>query len=157
MSKIEFDYRSCDREIWEEELDDFVPDRILDAHIHLFWKSCLDNVKPRFPGGDANIQTLNKWAEVLYPGRKMQYLILGTDIAKHTDACHVYGFHDFKRAFATNNASTLSPAQLQRLMKHSDFSTTQGYINYAKVMTEKPNVFLPDVLKQEHGGRTDSR
>ena len=36
MSKIEFDYRSCDREIWEEELDDFVPDRILDAHIHLF-------------------------------------------------------------------------------------------------------------------------
>ena len=86
MSKIEFDYRSCDREIWEEELDDFVPDRILDAHIHLFWKSCLDNVKPRFPGGDANIQTLNKWAEVLYPGRKMQYLILGTDVAKHTDA-----------------------------------------------------------------------
>jgi integrase len=80
-----------------------------------------------------------------------------TKADEHTDACHVCGFHDFKRAFATNNASSLSPAQLQRLMKHSDFSTTQNYINYAKVMTEKPNVFVPDVLKQEHGGRADSR
>lgn len=67
---------------------------------------------------------------------------------EHTDSCHVYGFHDFKRAFATHNASTLSPAQLQRLMKHSDFSTTQRYINYAKVMTEKPDVFVPEVLSQ---------
>ncbi len=43
-----------------------------------------------------------------------------TKADEHTDACHVYGFHDFKRAFATNNASSLGPAQLQRLMKHSD-------------------------------------
>ena len=76
---------------------------------------------------------------------------------KHTDACHVYGFHDFKRAFATNNASTLSPAQLQRLMKHSDFSTTQRYINYAKVMTERPDVFVPDVLKLDSGKQSESR
>lgn len=70
---------------------------------------------------------------------------------EHTAACHVYGFHDFRRGFATNNASTLSPAQLQRLMKHSDFSTTQRYINYAKVMTERPNVFVPEVLNQNSG------
>lgn len=66
---------------------------------------------------------------------------------QHTEACHVYGFHDFKRSFATYNAANLSPMQLQRLMKHSDFSTTQGYISYAKVMTERPDVFVPDVLK----------
>lgn len=76
---------------------------------------------------------------------------------KHTDACHLYGFHDFKRAFATNNASTLSPAQLQRLMKHSDFSTTQRYINYAKLMTERPDVYVPDVLQSRSGGAADSR
>jgi hypothetical protein len=53
--------------------------------------------------------------------------------------------------FATNNASTLSLAQLQRLMKRSDFSTTLRYINYARVMTEHPNVFVPDVLNQNSG------
>jgi integrase len=76
---------------------------------------------------------------------------------QHTKACHVYGFHDFKRAFATNNASTLSSAQLQRLMKHSEFSTTQGYIDYAKVMTERPNVFVPDVLTGGPGKQAGSR
>lgn len=68
---------------------------------------------------------------------------------EHTEYCHVYGFHDFRRAFATNNASNLSPGQLQKLMKHSDFTTTQGYINYAEVMTERPDVFIPDVLKKK--------
>lgn len=67
---------------------------------------------------------------------------------EHTEFCHCYGFHDFRRAFATNNAASLSPTQLQRLMKHSDFATTQTYINYAKVMTETPEVFIPDVLKK---------
>ncbi|MEO2018666.1 MAG: site-specific integrase, partial [Fuerstiella sp.] len=71
---------------------------------------------------------------------------------EHTDACHVYGFHDFKRSFATYNAGKLSPTQLQRLMKHSAFTTTQGYINYAKVMTERPDVFVPDVLQLKASG-----
>jgi integrase len=73
---------------------------------------------------------------------------------EHTDACHVYGFHDFKRAFATYNAASLSAVQLQRLMKHTDFSTTQGYINYATLMTEKPDVFVPDVLRIQDSGKS---
>ena len=35
MSQTNIDYRDCDRKIWEEELEDFVPRQILDAHIHL--------------------------------------------------------------------------------------------------------------------------
>ena len=76
---------------------------------------------------------------------------------ENTDSCHVYGFHDFTRAFATNKASTLSPAQPQRLMKRTGFSPPQRYINYAKVMTERPNVFIPDVLQGDSGKQMDSR
>lgn len=68
---------------------------------------------------------------------------------EHTDACFRYGFHDLRRAFATYNAGSLSPAQLQRLMKHSAFVTTQGYIDYAEVMNDRPDVFVPDVLKKK--------
>ncbi len=39
MSQVEVDYRDCDRQIWEEELADFVPSRMLDAHIHCIWDS----------------------------------------------------------------------------------------------------------------------
>ena len=98
---------------------------------------------------------------IYYPFTELQQLagihLHCEEAHEHNDACHVYGFHDFKRAFATNNASTLSPAQLQRLMKHSDFSTTQGYINYAKLMTERPDVFVPDVLNSNSGKQSKSR
>lgn len=91
MSQAQLDYRDCDREIWEEELVDFVPDRIFDAHIHLFWRSNVTQAKSGVGCTDANLQTLNEWADVLYPGRKMQYLILGTpcagtDVAKHVQS-----------------------------------------------------------------------
>ncbi|MCH2200434.1 MAG: amidohydrolase [Fuerstiella sp.] len=136
MNKVEFDYRNCDREIWEEELDDFVPDRILDAHIHLFWESCLDNVKPRFPGSDANIQTLNKWAEVLYPGRKMQYLILGTphpgtDVAKHTDAVR----QDLEGIPGVRHNRLVTPScnirDIERDLKNPQFIGLKPYRTYS--------------------------
>ena len=60
MIQAQFDYRDCDREIWEEELADFVPDRIFDAHIHLFWRSNVAQVMPGFERTDTDLQTLNQ-------------------------------------------------------------------------------------------------
>jgi integrase len=98
---------------------------------------------------------------IYYPFAELQVLagihLNCEESHEHTSACHVYDFHDFKRAFATNNAATLSSAELQKLMKHSDISTTQRYINYAKVMTERPDVFVPDVLKLDSGKQSESR
>ena len=46
-------------------------------------------------------------------------------VAKVT-ACYLDGFYDFYRGFATHHAGTLSPAQLQTLMKPTSFTTTRG-------------------------------
>ncbi len=78
MEATAIDYRVTDREIWEQELADFVPERMLDAHIHFFWNSNLANIPAGFVHEDHNLATLNDWARVLYPGRQLQYLILGT-------------------------------------------------------------------------------
>ncbi|MCH2373726.1 MAG: amidohydrolase [Planctomycetes bacterium] len=92
MVKVNIDYRDCDREIWEDEFEDFVPSRILDAHIHFYWRSCIPGGDPaKMQREDNDLESLNQWAEVLYPGRRMQYLILGTpalgtDVAMHTEA-----------------------------------------------------------------------
>ncbi len=51
---------------------------------------------------------------------------------EHTPACHVYGFHDLRRAFATNNADRMTPDALQRLMQHASYLTTQRYIDIAR-------------------------
>lgn len=71
---------------------------------------------------------------------------------EHTPACHVYGFHDLRRAFATNNAERLTGDALQRLMRHKDYSTTQRYINMAGQLNRSvDNLHVPDVLRHVGG------
>jgi integrase len=53
---------------------------------------------------------------------------------KHTRFCHVYGFHDLRRAFATMNADKLTADALQSLMRHKSYQTMQKYINMARQM-----------------------
>jgi integrase len=71
---------------------------------------------------------------------------------KHTRFCHVYGFHDFRRAFATMNADKLTPDALQSLMRHKSYSTTQIYINLARQMDDAvASLHVPEVLKKQPG------
>lgn len=58
------------------------------------------------------------------------------DQHEHTPACHVYGFHDFRRAFATVNAPRLKPEALQRLMRHKSYLTTLRYVNLASQLED---------------------
>ena len=69
----------------------------------------------------------------------------------HTEACHVYGFHDLRRAFATVNAPRLKPEALQKLMRHKSYSTTLGYINTASQLEDavKSMPVLPWLEKAE--------
>lgn len=72
---------------------------------------------------------------------------------EHTPRCHVYGFHDLRRAFATVNAETLSADALQKLMRHRSYSTTQRYINMAGQLTRAvESLHVPDVLRKSAAG-----
>ncbi|MBM4073527.1 MAG: site-specific integrase [Planctomycetes bacterium] len=67
---------------------------------------------------------------------------------EHTRFCHVYGFHDFRRALATMNADKLTPDALQALMRHKSYSTTQRYIAIARQMDAAvAGLHVPEVLK----------
>lgn len=71
---------------------------------------------------------------------------------EHTPACHSYGFHDCRRAFATPNAETLSADALQALMRHKSYTTTQRYINMASQLNRSvEGLYVPDVLRKNTG------
>ncbi|WP_040351705.1 amidohydrolase family protein [Blastopirellula marina] len=73
------EYTEHDQRIWDEELEEFVPSRIFDAHIHLFDRS---HVGPEHPCGwlNSDLATIRAWAERLYPGREVHFLVLGTPV-----------------------------------------------------------------------------
>jgi integrase len=72
---------------------------------------------------------------------------------EHTPACHAYGFHDLRRAFATMNADKLTPDALQALMGHQSYQTTQVYINLARQMDKAvAGLHVPEVLREGAAG-----
>jgi len=88
------DFHDHDQQIWEEELCEFVPSRVFDAHIHVCnpqhlsktLRTAFDDWTP------SGLDTLRQWSHRLYPGREVHYLVLGTpapglDVAAHNDWC----------------------------------------------------------------------
>lgn len=82
-------YLPQDQQIWDEELADFVPDRVFDAHIHLLDRKHLgDQPGALSSWSDADLEVIRRWAGRLYPGREVHFLVLGTpspgiDVAGH--------------------------------------------------------------------------
>lgn len=63
---------------------------------------------------------------------------------EHGPHCRRYGFHDFRRGFASMNALELGGDALKAMMRHKSYTTTQRYINMAdglKGITDK--LFVP--------------
>jgi integrase len=81
------------------------------------------------------------------------------DKHEHTPSCHVYGFHDFRRPFATVNAPRLKSEVLQRLMRHKSYQTTQKhYINPTNQMQDAVSQMpIPDVLKKEPAPKAEGK
>ena len=98
------------------------------------------------------------WTEFGRLQREVGIHLICRDTHEHTEACHVYGFHDLRRAFATVNAKRLKPEVLQKMMRHKSYKTTLGYINQAEHIEKAvadlkvPDVLTGRVANQSHEG-----
>ncbi len=64
-----------DREIWEEELADFVPDTLYDAHTHIFEKPAAKCHPAKWPR--STWELLEQVDGVFFPGRKVHRIMFG--------------------------------------------------------------------------------
>ena len=89
MNRNPVELRADDVRVWEEDLNEFVPQKIYDCHIHMFDKKYVDiKYHNDLHFGDADHETLRIWSNKLFPGRESHYLVLGcphigTDVRQH--------------------------------------------------------------------------
>jgi len=75
------DYHEIDREIWDKELDDFIPEKIFDAHVHIWSEAHAGNSDKDFILRlDVDFDSLNTWSAQVFPGRDIHYLLLGSPV-----------------------------------------------------------------------------
>lgn len=76
-------YNDFDREFWDRELEDFVPQKIYDMHTHLWTESGQEHLPPADGGlrTEIDFAALYRWSTQLFPGRECHFLALGTPIA----------------------------------------------------------------------------
>lgn len=107
-----------DRRIWAEELDEFVPERVFDAHTHLYrWEFYQHPDKERGPYrstfgcySDASWKFADACDAALFPGRKVHRLSFAVPFATHVD-------FDASNAFVSREVQQ-DPASAALLLVH---------------------------------------
>ena len=89
---LDVSYIDYDREVWEKELEDYVPSIIYDMHVHMWSNAHRDSAPESGLMLEIGYQDHIDWAADLYPGREMHFLNLGTpipgmDAEGHNDWC----------------------------------------------------------------------
>jgi len=77
-----FEYTDFDRDIWERELAEFVPEALYDMHAHMWSDDHTGRADESSKGLRLPIDLDDhlKWAAQLYPGREIHYLMLATPV-----------------------------------------------------------------------------
>jgi len=146
--------REDDLRVWEEDLNEFVPQKIYDCHIHMFDKKYVstqyhDNLHFK----DADNETLRIWSNTLFPGRESHYLVLGcphlgTDVQKHNQMIQTE-----LRADPLSRANRLTtpdcrPSDIENDIKHNGFIGLKVYRIYS-VTGDKDECRIKDFLPEE--------
>lgn len=97
-----FEVTAYDRQVYEQELRDFLPPKMIDIHTHV-WLERLRPPKPPKPGEvkrtvtwpklvakDNSIEDLLETYRLMFPGKEVTPLIFSNAGREHLDACNDY-------------------------------------------------------------------
>ena len=83
--KLTWELRDYDREFFAKELDSFVPDRIFDAHVHLYERWHWKNQVPLEAGPEtASLKVFQDQIQWITPGRETHALFFGGGLYEDT-------------------------------------------------------------------------
>lgn len=126
--------------IWREELDEFVPPRVLDFHVHLWNGDAIDPDHVPDPGGHAcpeySADMLIADMEAMYPGRETLAVCFGSPHPEHDQASndrYVADACDGRRLFALRLIDPLNdPADVRADVEAGRFVGFKPYLTYVR-------------------------
>ena len=146
--------RPHDRQIWEEELEEFVPKRVFDAHCHLVSRVHVSSDSPSLKYlTETPLSTLKSWESQIFPGRETHFLALGKpaisiDIKAHN---HFLGEEIAHDPLSRANCLTSPRYPVEQLAKAI---TAHGFVGlkvyrYYSVTGDIANCRIHDFLPHE--------
>ena len=136
-----------DREIWYDELEEFVPQKIFDAHTHL-WNNRYCPADTIWSNTD--FARLDEFSRMIFPGREISYQLLGTPVA----GLDIDGYHRFMaeeiakspcHIGSTIVTPEMTPEYLDDVIRKYHFSGLKPYRLYA---ADPANCRITDYLPE---------
>ena len=123
-----------DREIWQEELEDFVPAKIFDAHTHL-WEQSFCKTPTKYQ--NINFDILDSWSKEVFPNRELDYqLIAMPDIGIDFDKQNEFMANEIAKTRnhigCTAITPDVTPERLENAIKQYGFTGLKPYRTMAK-------------------------
>lgn len=147
----EFMFSDFDRDIWERELADFVPEQIFDAHVHLWDNRFATPATEITPlRHEAGLDGIKEFTKQLFPGRESHFLLLGTplreiDFAGYRQWIATEAARDPQSAAGVLVTPDLSPAVLDREICENHIRALKPY----RVFADDPaNCAITDYLPE---------
>ena len=149
-----------DRKVWEEELCDFLPDKIVDAHVHIYKEEmqrvCIDDRKgcvnwPHMVAPDLTIEDMKESFSQMFPGKDVKAVIMGMPTC-HLDAVNEYALSCAKQEnipalYCTNWDTTKEEI---RAAMAAGFAGIKPYLNNCPSYIPEKEVRIFDYLTHEH-------
>ena len=149
-----------DRKVWEEELKDFLPDKIIDCHVHIYkeemqkWESedrkgCV--MWPHIVAPDLQIDDMWQSFSQMFPGKKVSAVIMGMPTCR-LDEVNEYALECAKKdnipaLYCTNWDSTKE--EIRDAMARG-FAGIKPYLNNSPSYIPEKEVRIFDFLTHEH-------
>ena len=163
-----FEVTEYDKKVYEEELKDFLPDKILDVHTHVWLKSNID--KPRVAPGevkrtvtwpslvaaDDSIEDLQETYRLMFPGKDVKALMFTS--GGGWDKNNAYVSESSKKSgfpALYYSLPTQSPDEVEKRIREGGFLGIKSYLDLAPKYLPEKEIRIFDFFPKEELKRMD--
>lgn len=163
-----FEVKDYDRKVYEEELKDFLPDKILDVHTHVWLEELKDNFGkdpdiaartvnwPGMVAKDNSLEDLQETYRLLFPGKEVSALMFTSGGASAANNAYVAECSKKSGWPALYYSSPEQSAdELEKIIREGGYLGLKGYLNKAPKYLPEREIRIFDFFPKHQLKRMD--